>query len=249
MSSTLNNTDTWLFDLGNTRLKYAPLQADGQPGPVRALTHAGIEDVPALLAAALPSGSLAVLASVASQQLREELLLALAARFARIELASVQRRFAGVEIAYAEPARLGVDRWLAMLAVHAGGHTPALLVGLGTALTIDLLAADGRHHGGLIAPSPTLMRDALQQRARQLPRHGGQVLPFAADTADALASGCDGAALGLIERSLVHAEALLGSRPTLLLHGGGAPALAAQLPQAQLREALVLHGLACWAGA
>ncbi|MDO5506620.1 MAG: type III pantothenate kinase [Pseudoxanthomonas suwonensis] len=238
---------TWLFDLGNTRLKFAPLQADGSLGEIRALAHADGMDIDAGVQAALPTGELALVCSVGPQPLRSALLLALAGRFQRIELATTQGRFAGLRIAYAEPAKLGVDRWLALLAVHGAGLAPALLVSVGTALTIDLLGRDGRHHGGLIAPSPTLMRQALHQRARQLPVDGGQLLDFAGDTADALASGCDGAALGLIERSLARATALLGAAPALLLHGGGAEALATHLPQAQLHHRLVLQGLARWA--
>ena len=78
----------------------------------------------------------------------------------------------------------------------------ALVCGVGTALTIDLIDADGRHLGGRIAPSPTLMREVLHARAPQLPETGGDYVDFAADTEDALASGCEGAALALIERSL-----------------------------------------------
>jgi type III pantothenate kinase len=113
-------------------------------------------------------------------------------------------------------------------------------------LTIDLLAADGRHHGGRIAPSPTLMREALQARAPHLPVSGGSYGEFAADTPDALASGCEGAALGLVDRSIAAATALLAETPRLLLHGGGARALLQQLPRAEHAPTLVLEGLARW---
>jgi type III pantothenate kinase len=117
---------------------------------------------------------------------------------------------------------------------------------VGTALTIDLLDADGLHHGGRIGPSPRIMREALQHVAAQLPAQGGSYLEFAVDTADALVSGCEGAALGLIERSLGQAEQALGRKPALLLHGGGADALAPHLPQALAAPSLVLEGLALW---
>ena len=71
------------------------------------------------------------------------------------------------------------------------------MVGVGTAVTVDLLDAAGRHHGGRIAPSPQLMRDALHAAAAQLPAQGGDYVEFAADTVDALASGCDGVISGL----------------------------------------------------
>ena len=237
---------TWLFDLGNTRLKCAPL-ADTGVGDVTRITHDG-QSLPADWAAALPDRiDAAVVASVASPTLTGSLLDALTARCGRITIARTLPRFGALRIAYPEPRRLGVDRFLALVAAHARAAQPWLVVGVGTALTIDLLDADGLHHGGRIAPSPTLMREMLHARAPQLPPTGGDYVEFAADTPDALASGCEGAALALIERSLVVAAARLGTSPALLLHGGGADALRASLRGATSAPDLVLEGLACWA--
>ena len=236
----------WLFDLGNSRLKCAPLDARGRPGEVLAFAHDG---------GALGNGweralpariDVAHVASVAAPALRVALLDALAARCGRIGLASTQRAWGGMRIAYARPERLGVDRFLSLLAAHARGGA-WLVVGVGTALTIDLVDAEGRHHGGRIAPSPALMRAALHARARQLPPTGGHYGEFADDTADALVSGCLGAALGLVERSREAALSLCGSAAPVLLHGGGADALLPRLPGAVHAPALVLEGLACWA--
>ena len=237
----------WLFDLGNTRLKAAPLRGDGGVGEVIAIDHRVI-DVGAELAARLPPRiEVAYLASVASEALRIATLQALTTRCQRISIARTSRQWGGVRIAYAEPSRLGVDRFLSMLAVHARGDGAALVCGVGTALTLDLLDAAGVHRGGRIAPSPALMREALHRRAAQLPVAGGSYRAFADDTVDALASGCEGAALGLIDRSLAEAAGELGRMPTLVLHGGGAGGLAPRLPQARLASNLVLEGLARWA--
>ncbi len=234
----------WLFDLGNTRLKLAPL-SDGELGDVVAIAHAE-GDFAAAVEAALPhAGDVAYLASVASATTTAAVQDALAKRFARIVVARTAAEFDGMRIAYANPDKLGVDRFLALLAARASGGA-WLVVGVGTALTIDLLDDSGAHRGGRIAPSPSLMRAALHQRARQLPEIGGEYAEFAADTEAALASGCEGAALALIERSLAKA-AETGASPGLLLHGGGADALAAHLPQAQIASHLVLRGLAQWA--
>ena len=237
---------TWLFDLGNTRLKCAPLDGD-RIGATTRITHEG-RTLPADWAATLPTTiDEAVVASVASPALTVALLDALTARCGRITVARTPARLGAVRVAYAEPRRLGVDRFLALVAAHARAAQPWLVVGVGTALTIDLLGADGAHHGGRIAPSPTLMREALHARAPQLPPAGGDYAEFAADTPDALASGCDGAALALVERSLDAAAARLGARPAVLLHGGGAEALRTALRGATWAPDLVLEGLACWA--
>ena len=187
--------NTWLFDLGNTRLKCAPLEEDGRPGEIIALDHRGNDLIPQL-ARVLPARfDAAYVASVASDPLRVALLDALVTRCRRISLARTQRAFAGIRIAYEQPQRFGIDRFLALLAAHARGNGAALVCGVGTALTIDLIDGEGRHRGGRIAPSPALMREALHARATQLPQEGGDYREFADDTADALASGCEGAAL------------------------------------------------------
>jgi type III pantothenate kinase len=235
----------WLFDLGNSRLKCAQLQVDGRIATVLEIGHDGetfddaIEQLPRQFDAAY-------VASVASPALTIALLDALTRRCTRITCVRTQSASAGVRIAYADPQRLGVDRFLALLAAHARAPVPWLVVGVGTALTIDLLDADGRHHGGRIAPSPTLMREALHQRAPQLPSSGGRVVAFADDTNDALASGCEGAALALIADSREHAARQLGVAPRVLLHGGGSRALAPTLADAVQAPALVLEGLARW---
>jgi type III pantothenate kinase len=76
-----------------------------------------------------------------------------------------------------------------------------------------LVDGDGRHHGGRIAPSPTLMREMLHARATQLAPMGGTYAEFANDTEDALVSGCEGAALALIERSIVEAARFSARNP------------------------------------
>ena len=240
---------TFLFDLGNTRLKFAAQRDDGTTGAVVAIAHDGAR-FPDGWDAALPARfDAAAVAMVGASSLREALLDALTARCGRISIARTAPQWAGLRIAYAQPAHLGVDRFLAMLGARA--HRPAmplLVVGIGTAITLDLIDAEGRHHGGRIAASPALMREALHARARQLPADGGVCVDFADDTLDALRSGCDGAALALIDHGLRDGERRLGAAPTLVLHGGGVDALDTHWPADALRApSLVLEGLGVWA--
>lgn len=234
----------WLFDLGNSRFKFAPLQGDSA-GSVQAWAH-GAEAITASALDALPQGDTAWVASVASAALTAEVMQILQSRFSTVHVAKTLPQCAGVTVAYARPEKFGVDRFLGLLAV-APAQKSVLVVGVGTALTIDLIDADGLHRGGRIGASPTVMREALHARALQLPASGGDYAEFANDTADALASGCDGAAVALVERSLRQAQQLLGSEPVLVVHGGGALPLLPLLPDADYRPALVLDGLARWA--
>jgi type III pantothenate kinase len=234
----------WLFDLGNSRFKFAPLSGV-TVGSVQAWAH-GAETMTASALEALPRGDTAWVASVAAPALTEKVMTLLRERFSQVQVAHTQAHCAGVSVAYARPEKLGVDRFLALLAA-AQAQQPVLVVGVGTALTIDLMDGDGLHRGGRIGASPTVMREALHARAVQLPATGGDYAEFANDTADALASGCVGAAVALVERSLRHAGELLGTPPQLLVHGGGAPELLPLLPDAAYRPSLVLDGLARWA--
>lgn len=236
----------WLFDLGNTRLKCAPLSGDAV-GDVQALPHseAGLA---AALEAALPARfDVAYVASVAAEPLRVALLDVLTQRCTRIELARTQAVFDGLRVAYAQPARLGVDRFLAMLGARRRVDGAVLVCGIGTALTLDLVDRDGQHLGGRIAPSPQLMREALHARASQLPPAGGAVVDWATDTDEALESGCIGAAVALVREAHAAASTRLGGPVPLLVHGGGGDALLAHLPGARAEPSLVLEGLARWA--
>lgn len=234
----------WLFDLGNSRFKFAPLQGD-RAGNVQAWAH-GAEAMDEAALDALPRGATAWVASVASAALSGQVMQVLGSRFDQVRVARTLPRCGGVQVAYARPEKFGVDRFLGLLAV-APLQQPVLVVGVGTALTIDLMDGDGLHRGGRISASPTVMRQALHARAVQLPASGGDYAEFANDTADALASGCDGAAVALVERSLRQAGELLGTSPQLVIHGGGALPLLPLLPGADHRPALVLDGLARWA--
>lgn len=239
----------WLLDLGNSRLKCALLDAQGHRGEILAVGHEQADALPALLRHIGPvdGADEAWLASVASAERTAALVHELEAAGLHVKPVATQANFGRLRIAYAEPARLGVDRFLALLAASERNDGPWLLVSAGSALTIDVLDVDGRHLGGSIAPMPQHMREALAQRFSQLELAPGSATDFAGDTADAIASGCEGAILGLVERSLRLAEKRLGMRPTLLVGGGGAALLSSieHWPRHDV-PALVIDGLAAY---
>jgi type III pantothenate kinase len=152
-----------------------------------------------------------------------------------------------LQVAYAQPDKLGVDRFLALLAASQSSQLQ-LLVGVGTAMTIDALAADGRHLGGLIVPGVRLMREVMTTAAPNVDWHAGAYCTdFAADTASALESGIWCALAGAVERSVQRLAMQAASAPCVLLHGGDAPMLAAQLGTPARRDALlVMRGLAAY---
>lgn len=73
----------------------------------------------------------------------------------------------GVTNSYREPSRMGVDRWLAMIAAWARVGKALCVVDAGSALTIDLLDSQGCHRGGYILPGMAMMeRSLLGETAR-----------------------------------------------------------------------------------
>lgn len=89
------------------------------------------------------------------------------------ELARVCNGAGGLSCGYAEPDKLGVDRWLAVLAAWQHLGKTCVVVDAGTALTVDVVKANdaseeqtiqATHLGGYIVPGLDMMTDALYSR-------------------------------------------------------------------------------------
>lgn len=146
----------------------------------------------------------------------------------------------GVINGYADPARLGADRWAALIAARALHAGDCLVVMAGTATTIDVLSGNGEFRGGIIVPGERLMKHALAERTAGLPLAGGAITEFPRDTADAMETGCFFAQLGAIERMFTR----LSGDGMCLLSGGAAGRMAAHLNiPVRVVDNLVLEGL------
>lgn len=246
----MQEDETWLCDLGNSRAKLARLE-QGAPVDVVALDwaqpdfDARVRDV----LAGWPRPRRVLAASVApagrTRQMRDLLAVDAAVEF---EFLRSPRAACGVRNRYAKPERLGIDRFLSMVAVHAHAAGAGIVIGCGTALTLDAVAADGVHAAGLIALSPVRMLEALRgttsiadSNPDAFRADGGD------DTAAALQAGCWGAAGATVEWFAARQRAGLGDA-AVWLHGGWAAPLAAWLARdgfhAEIFEHAVLHGLA-----
>jgi type III pantothenate kinase len=238
-----------LLDLGNTRLKWRLGDAQGAV----AWSDPAAHDVAAAWRSRGLPQPVAVYGASVVDALREQGVAdAVAAAWPDAPAVQWVRSLAqggGVRSAYAEPQRLGVDRFLAMVAARAQGLAPCVLVGAGTALTLDALAADGRHLGGLIAPGPQLMQQALLGATVQVrPDRDGRPVAAADNTADAVVSGCWGACAALVERFVRDLAPALGGRPRVLFGGGDGEALQALVPAVAGEPFAdgVLRGLEAW---
>jgi type III pantothenate kinase len=240
-----------LLDLGNTRLKWAWHDGDAL-GARGALAH-GEGDWLAQLQRAWRGGVAPEhvwLAVVGPEPVAAAVESVLASIWPEAALHRVISPAAGAGVvnAYAQPARLGVDRFLAMIGARGMLDTAVVVAGCGTALAIDLLDAEGRHHGGVIAPSPPRMREAvLHSTARVNAQPVTVPGELGRSTEAGLESGCWLAAAALIDRIVDDAALQLGDLPQLLLHGGDAERIATLLRhRASLAPDLVLAGLGRW---
>jgi type III pantothenate kinase len=245
-----------LVDIGNSRVKWAWLRG-GRLGNARAADYSGWRgrDFAQRVIGSRPSIERILVASVAADSVTAA--LTAGARLARApvpERVTTRRRACGVTIAYIDPWRLGVDRLLAMIAAHRRfPGQPVCAVAVGTAMTVDLLGADGRHRGGAIIPAPPLMvasllngTNGIRRRAQGGARGRGRAL-FGRSTRAAVEQGARYAAAAAVDRAVSEASVLAGSTPQLVLTGGGARDLRPLIRTGGvLVPDLVLEGLAAW---
>lgn len=240
-----------LLDLGNTRLKWGLFNSDStRSAGGSAAWSRNVIDVLAQDWHALATPASAWAASVVDVP-REAVIRAEVFAHWGLPLHFVltPATFRGWRSAYAEPQRLGVDRFLAMLAareLHPGRRL--IVVGAGTALTLDLVDAGGQHRGGLIAPGVRLMHQSvLGATARVQPEVEGVLKPLADNTADAVRSGCWLACAGLVERFVREHAGQDDDAPMVVVGGGDAPELQALLPfPSEHMVDAVLCGLQRW---
>lgn len=245
-----------LLDIGNTSLKWATFDG-AELSPMGSARHHGALPVDVLAAWDDLTGIDRLLLGRVGPAAVEAAVLRVAETCwgPRVERVATSAGAFGVRVAYAEPARLGVDRFLALIgALHIAGPdnadaVPRLIVDAGTAITYDLLDADGTHRGGLILPGIGAMRETLFA-GTQIPRYepADVTQPWAADTAEAIAAASIQAPAALAERLHGRLAGGTGKTPLLLLTGGDAerllPALA--VPSVLVPD-LVLRGLARFA--
>ncbi|MEO1497164.1 MAG: type III pantothenate kinase [Planctomycetota bacterium] len=138
-----------------------------------------------------------------------------------------------IEVHLDEPERVGIDRLVAAAAANRLRReaTPAIVIDIGTAITVDLLSGDGAFQGGAILPGPTLAGNALAERTALLPEvHPGELdaSPDAVgvDTETAMLAGLFWATVGALRELIARQRDRLTKAPQVFLTGGASPAFA-----------------------
>ena len=138
--------------------------------------------------------------------------------------ARTRNRTGSLVNSYDDPARMGVDRWLAMLAGRQRQAGRICVVDAGSALTIDIVDESGRHEGGYIIPGPLLMERALlldTDRVR-FDEEVDYALSPGSSTAEAVRHGIALAQAGAVALAIDRDG---GETMQLLFCGGGGEAL------------------------
>ena len=225
------------IDVGNTRLKWARY-ASPQPGAALLAHGAVFLETIDLLAdtdwKGLPPPSSMLGCIVAGEGVRrrvEEQIELVDGWDIEPRWVSASANAGGVLNGYDHPNRLGADRWVALVGARqhvlkAGRARPALVVMVGTAVTVDALDASGHFLGGLILPGFGLMLRALEMGTAGLKAPTGEVVDFPTNTSDALMSGGADAIAGAVDRMRRKLIARCGQEPALIMTGGAAVKLA-----------------------
>ncbi len=240
------------IDVGNTRLKWTLYDRPAADAAVLAQGAEFLEQLDRLAEgpwAQLPEPTRMLGCIVAAQAVRHRV-------EEQMEQWSVEPRWvvaseaeAGLFNGYDFPARLGADRWVAMIGArhHMLRHGPArplLLVMVGTAVTVEAIDPSGRFLGGLIIPGHGIMLRALEAGTAGLHVPTGEVVEFPTNTSDGLTSGGTYAIAGACERMAQHLARRCGAEPLCLMTGGaGWKMLPSMSRSFELIENLIFDGL------
>lgn len=255
-----------LADVGNSRIKLARLDdfADraGRPSVARRqdLDSRGFhpDNLERWLLAAAPGPAVILVASVyeaAATRLEATVAEISATKHRPIR----QRRIGHLDLPLVvlldEPHKVGIDRLAAAAAASLAkpAGRAVVVVDCGTALTVDVVTADGRFLGGAILPGPALMARALAEGTSKLPSVAALVdgrvpaLP-GRSTEEAIAAGIGHGIRGAVVRLVAEARLACGGDAATILTGGWADAVCDVLPDAIVIPDLVLTGIALGAG-
>ena len=239
-----------VIDVGNSRIKWGFADEHGK------LTELGEDEHPSRLstfAAKHWQGdrevpSKVVISNVSKQRLGDRIKQWIV-RHWKVEPIFVvaQDEFAGVTNAYPEPKRLGSDRWAALIAARNISKSQALIIGCGTAITLDVLDRKGQHLGGLIIPGLEMMRQALvanTERVKLDEQDAQSPELLARDTKGAVIGGTLYSAVATIDRITHDVVAEMGATTKCFITGGDSEQLLNLLAgEYKHRPNLVLEGL------
>jgi len=154
----------------------------------------------------------------------------------------------GVGVDYPAPRTIGADRLANAAAVAQLYGRPAIVVDFGTAVTFDVVSAEGDYVGGVIAPGLEAMTSFLYQRTALLPKLTLRepASAIGRTTRAAMMSGAIYGYRGLVREIIARIcqESFPGRKVRVVATGGYAQLIARQLPEIEaVHDGLTLDGL------
>ncbi|MGL6252931.1 MAG: type III pantothenate kinase, partial [Billgrantia desiderata] len=217
------------LDIGNTLSKWRLKDADSSEIRSRGAVWTREEWKPGSDIPDLDVVEAVRISSVARQAVLEQTVTLLQSRVRSVYVARSVPEALGVVNGYEEPHRLGVDRWMGVLAGYqlAGG---CCAVDCGSAITIDFVLPGGRHLGGYILPGLRLMKESLQLGTRNVAidpdSEAEELLLPGRRTVEAVNHGIYLAAVSAVNRIYAEVCDREGIALPLLLTGGDARVVA-----------------------
>jgi type III pantothenate kinase len=237
-----------VLDIGNTRLKWAGFD-NGAIVSRGAIFLAEVEHFAERAGFDRQPPERVVGSHVANMVSKERVERQFAALNVPVTWVSSTASACGVTNSYDDPARLGTDRWVAMIAAWKRGLAPCIVACAGTALTVDQLDEQGHFLGGAIVAGYHAMLGGLAGNTAALSVDAGEWTAQPTNTRDALATGAIDAMVGAIEHGQRRLALRLRERgidkvPRIILSGGSAYRLLAHLPAGNtVIDSLVLEGV------
>jgi type III pantothenate kinase len=106
----------------------------------------------------LPKADLVWVSAVAHPNIVQ----AIKTQFSNVKLVEPLKQYGKLTLSYDDPSKLGIDRFLAMLAaLERFPNPPLLVIDAGSAVTFDVIDAKGMHQGGLIMPGIRALRESF----------------------------------------------------------------------------------------
>lgn len=252
MSDAADFNDRLLVDVGNTRIKALlyRFQQGEESFDSKALSVSHDRDFERAFAEVMAKSSRSKdvwVSNVAGEKARlaiESLCLdnwGVKPNFARVE-----RSQYGIDNSYLNLDELGVDRWMAIQGARQLCEGALIVIGCGTAITVDFLSEDNVFKGGAILPGLELAANALSH-ADGIPRFDFQEYTHSlgTTTADCVRVGAINSCAGGVEKIVASIIKQFPNVSIQILASGGAAeaVLSATKIKFQYDANLVLRGL------
>ncbi|WP_101760312.1 type III pantothenate kinase [Oceanicoccus sp. KOV_DT_Chl] len=215
-------------DVGNTRCKWRLINA------TEITAAGGFAHRDGLCWPSLSGVNRVRIVSVVAPDVLKEVAASLIARGLKPELAATASNTGGVRCGYVDIAKLGVDRWSALVAAYQRCNKAVLVLDAGSALTVDLVDDEGSHLGGYIVPGQSLMKSSLLKDTANVSFDSNASpsgLDFGVNTATCVSAGILASQVGTVSIAIDEARRRIGQDFAILLTGGDAEVILHHLPE------------------